>query len=358
MKRSSRPIYRILTLLFVALLLIVGIASYIIIDRLSNKKVFEEVSRYTEKVVIPQESFDLHKAVHEGKAFTLEFPESGEFTILWGTDFHLRRGPFSGRDKLYALLEKAFKETDPDLTVISGDLLFSFNAKEMLNEFATFMEEHGQLWAYSFGNHDGEHAYDRPTLAGVLDDYPHALFSSGEEWVRGYSNYPLVLTQDGVGKDAIVLLDSHHSRIYADNVIAPDYIYPSQIAWYRWIEDGLGDIPFYAFTHIPLPEFKLLWESGTAKGVKLDKTVNVPLENSGLFAAMQERGNTVAVFCGHDHLNDFHGVWESIDLHYGRSASYGSYGSRDHAKGLKTITLYADDAPYMVRTYTVDQWGL
>ncbi|MDY0244207.1 MAG: metallophosphoesterase, partial [Sphaerochaeta sp.] len=135
MKRSSRLILRIFSLLFVALLLIVGIASYIIIDRLSNTKVFEEVSRHTESVVIPQEPFDLQNAVHEGKAFTLEYPESGEFKILWGTDFHLRRGPFSGRDNLYALMKKAFEETDPDLTVISGDLLFSFNAKEMLIEF-------------------------------------------------------------------------------------------------------------------------------------------------------------------------------------------------------------------------------
>ncbi len=358
MKRSLHSIFRILILLFLALILIVGIASYIIIDRLSNTKIFEEVSRHTEVIVHPQEPFDLQIAVHEGKAFTLEYPESGVFTLLWGTDFHLRRGPFAGRDKLYALMEKAFKETDPDLTIITGDLLFSFDAKAMLNEFATFMEEHDHLWVYSFGNHDGEHTYDRPTLAKVLDDYPHALFSSGDEWVRGYSNYPLVLTQNGVAKNALMLLDSHDSRVYADDVIAPDYIYPSQIAWYRWVEDGLGDIPLYAFTHIPLPEFKLLWESGTAEGIQLDRKINVPLENSGLFAAMQEKGNTVAVFSGHDHLNDFHGTWDEIDLHYGRSASYGSYGSKDHAKGVKTITLYADGSPYQVHTYTVDHWEL
>ncbi len=221
----------------------------------------------------------------------MEYPESGEFTILWGTDFHLRRGPFAGRDKIYTLLERAFEETNPDLTVITGDLLFSFNAKAMLNEFATFMEEHGQLWAYSFGNHDGEHTHDRPALASLLDNYPHALFSSGEAWVLGYSDYPLVLTQDGVAKHALMLLDSHDSRVYADDMIAPDYIYPSQIAWYRWVEDGLGDIPLYAFTHIPLPEFKLLWESGTAEGIQLDKKkVNVPLENSGLFCSHAGKG--------------------------------------------------------------------
>jgi hypothetical protein len=358
MKPSLHYIVRTLLLLLLAMLLIVGIIAYVIIDRLTNTEIFEDVSRHTEIVVLPQEPFDLERAVQNGKAFTLEYTESGEFTVLWGTDFHLRRGPFAGRNKVYALLEAAFEETAPDLTVITGDLLFSFDAEAMLHEFASFMEEHDQFWAYPFGNHDGEHKYDRPTLAGILDAYPHALFSSGEEWVRGYSDYPLVLTSNGETKQALILLDSHDSRIYEDDVIAPDYIYPSQIAWYRWVEDGLGDIPLYAFTHIPLPEFKLLWESGTAEGIKLDKKVNVPLENSGLFAAMQEKGNTVAVFSGHDHLNDFQGIWESIDLHYGRSASYGSYGSRDYKKGLKTITLYADDTPYTVQTYTVDQWGL
>ncbi|MGH0054113.1 MAG: metallophosphoesterase [Sphaerochaetaceae bacterium] len=354
MKRLPRILLK--TLLFS--LLILGIVVFIVIDRLTNTEIFEDVSQYTEIVALPQDPFDLQKAVQEGKAFLLDYPENGEFTILWGTDFHLRRGPFARRDQVYALLEKAFEETDPNLTVISGDLLFSFDAAAMLNEFASFMEDHNRFWAYSFGNHDGEFADDRETLAKVLDNYPHALFSSGEAWVRGFSDYPLVLTQDGIARDGIILLDSHDSRVYTGDILAPDYIYPSQIAWYRWVEDGLGDIPLYTFLHIPLPEFKLLWDSGTAIGVKGDKKVNVPLENSGLFAAMQEKGNTVAVFSGHDHLNDFHGTWEGIDLHYGRSASYGSYGSRTYAKGVKTITIYADDRHYTVQTYTVDQWGL
>ncbi|MGE4453036.1 MAG: metallophosphoesterase [Sphaerochaeta sp.] len=358
MKRSSGSLLKTLLILFLLLLLIIGVFSYLVIHRLISVEIFEDVSRHTEQVMLPADPFILQKAVAEKKAFTLEYPEDGTFTILWGTDFHLRRGPFAGRDKVYALLKKAFDETDPDLTVISGDLLFSFDAKSMLIEFASFMEEQDRLWAYSFGNHDGEHTHDRPTLASVLEDYPHARFSSGEDWVRGYSDYPLVITKNGEPKQAILLLDSHDSRIYEDETTGPDYIYPSQIAWYRWVEDGLPQIPLYSFIHIPLPEFKLMWESGTAIGVKGDKTVNVPLENSGLFEAMLEGGNTVAIFSGHDHLNDFHGTWQGIDLHYGRSASYGSYGSRNHAKGVKTITLHADGSPYQVETYTVDDWQL
>jgi len=35
------------------------------------------------------------------------------------------------------------------------------------------------------------------------------------------------------------------------------------------------------------------------------------------------------VFCGHDHNNDFYGVFNNIMLGYGRKTGYGSYGPPD-----------------------------
>lgn len=339
-------------LLFLVLL---GIALRIQLFR--TTRIYEPVSMQTEQFTVPAEPFDLDQAIQNGKAFSIPYPDDERFTILWGTDFHLRKGPFSRRKRVYALLKRAFEKTDPDLTVITGDLLYSYEALDLLKEFASFMEEQGRYWAYSFGNHDGQFTSDRKTLGTALKAYPHALFSMGEDWVRGYSDYPLVLNWNGKPTQALVLLDSHDSRRYAQGKIGPDYLYPSQIAWYRWVEDGLS-VPLYAFVHIPLPEFKSLWESGTALGVKQDKQVNVSLENSGMFKAMQEKGFTQAVFCGHDHLNDFAGNWDGIDLVYGRSASYGSYGSPSFPKGVKTITLQPNSPAYTMQTYTVDQWGL
>ncbi len=357
MKSSTSWILKTVLVACLFLLIAAGIATFLVIDGLTNTRIYQDYDRYSELFSVPLEPFNLEQAVEEQKAFTV--PYSGNsFTILWGTDFHLRRGPFSGRKKIYALLEKAFEMTDPDLIVISGDLLFSFDSLKMLTEFADFMKLHNRNWALGFGNHDGQYTHDKSTLAGLLDEYPNALFSQGENWVTGESNYPIVLTKDGEPVQAVILLDSNDSRVYEAGLIGPDYIYPSQIAWYRWVEDGLGNIPLFTFLHIPLPEFNLLWESGTAQGVRLDKTVNTPLENTGLFAAMKERMHTVAVFSGHDHLNDYFGTWEGIDLHYGRSAGYGSYGSKLHQKGLKTITLHADGKPYEVVTYTTDDWGL
>ncbi len=355
--KNKKP-FQTLILLLVSLILLASLVFLGVFLGLTNTKTYEKVSLHTEVFTPLQVPYDLDDAVGRKKAFTIEYPSHGSFTILWGTDFHLRRGPFGGRDNVYALLQKAFEETDPDLTIITGDLLFSFRGDQMLREFALFMEERQRYWAFVFGNHDGQYRHDRVTLGNMLAEYPHALFSRGEAWVLGESDYTIALTHQGEVVQALMMLDSHDSRIYADGK-GPDYIYPSQIAWYEWVSQGLEEASLYAFFHIPLPEYALLWESGQATGVMHDRFVNAPWENSGLFQTMVDGGSTVATFCGHDHLNDFYGLWEGIALHTGRSASYGSYGSSNHAKGIKTITLTKNNpTKFVVRTYTVDEWGL
>ena len=355
---KNKKLFLSLLLLLVSLILIASLLYLGVFLGLTNTNIYEDFNRHTEVFELPSEPYDLTDAEERKNAFTIEYPSNGEFIILWGTDFHLRRGPFNGRNKVYALLEKAFEETNPDLTIITGDLLFSLSGAQMLKEFALFMEEHQRYWAYAFGNHDGQYQHDRVTLGDMLSKYPHALFSRGEEWVLGESDYTIALTHQGEVVQALMMLDSHDSRIYEGGK-GPDYIYPSQIAWYEWVTQGLGEVPLYAFFHIPLPEYALLWESGQATGVMNDRFVNAPWENSGLFQTMVEGGTTVATFCGHDHLNDFNGIWEGIALHTGRSASYGSYGSRNHAKGVKTITLSRNNPTNLaVKTYTVDEWGI
>lgn len=355
---KNKNLFQIFIILFVSSIFIASLFFLGAFLVLTKTKIYEKVSSHTEVFKIPKEPYDLQDAVKRKKAFTIEYPSEGTFTLLWGSDFHLRRGPFGDRKKVYALLEKAFLETDPDLTIITGDLLFSFNGMQMLEEFALFMEDHQRYWAFVFGNHDGQHRYDRIALGDKLSEYPHALFSRGEEWVLGESDYTIALTHKGEVVQALMMLDSHDHRIY-DEGKGPDYIYPSQIAWYEWVAQGLKEVPLYAFFHIPLPEYALLWESGQAIGVMKDRKVNAPWENTGLFGTMLKTGTTIAIFSGHDHLNDFYGLWEGIALYTARSASYGSYGSNTHAKGVKTITLERNNpTKFVVKTYTVDEWGI
>lgn len=48
--------------------------------------------------------------------------------------------------------------------------------------------------------------------------------------------------------------------------------------------------------------------------------------NTGIIAAFKERGDVIALFCGHDHSNDYVNDFEGILLGYGRKTGYGCYG--------------------------------
>lgn len=48
--------------------------------------------------------------------------------------------------------------------------------------------------------------------------------------------------------------------------------------------------------------------------------------DTGLYAAFKEVGNIEAVYCGHDHDNDFWGDYNGVKLFYGRKTGYGGYG--------------------------------
>jgi hypothetical protein len=105
--------------------------------------------------------------------------------------------------------------------------------------------------AFGFGNHDGQYTHDKPTLANLLDSYPTALFSRGEDWVAGHSNYPIVLPR----MDSLAgghLLDSHDSRIYEGGSLLPiTSTFPNSL-----VSVGgrrAGEVPLYAFIHIPFP---------------------------------------------------------------------------------------------------------
>ena len=47
--------------------------------------------------------------------------------------------------------------------------------------------------------------------------------------------------------------------------------------------------------------------------------------NSGLFDRAVRLGSTMAMFCGHDHLNDYQVEYQGIRLVYGKSIDYVAY---------------------------------
>jgi hypothetical protein len=98
-----------------------------------------------------------------------------------------------------------------------------------------------------------------------------------------------------------------------------------QINWYREMsksytsENNGVPLPALAFFHIPLPEYIHAWENKTAPaiGVKNEDECS-PEINTGMFSAMLKSGDVMGTFVGHDHINDYIGVYYGMALAYGR----------------------------------------
>lgn len=97
-------------------------------------------------------------------------------------------------------------------------------------------------------------------------------------------------------------------------------------------------MPALAFFHIPLPEYRVAWETEGVIGVKQEEVADSPV-NSGLFAAMKEMGDVMATFVGHDHINDYIAAVDGIYLAYGRGTGYGTYGKEGFPRGARIIEL-------------------
>ena len=78
------------------------------------------------------------------------------------------------------------------------------------------------------------------------------------------------------------------------------------------------------YLHIPLPEHNIVTLHKDAcrfRGTQLED-VSCSRLNSGLFTACLQRGDVKAIFCGHDHVNDFTGVYCGIMLGFDAFLSY------------------------------------
>ena len=94
--------------------------------------------------------------------------------------------------------------------------------------------------------------------------------------------------------------------------------------------------PGLTFFHIPLPEYSS-FDASNYTGVLQDVGISSPSVNSGFFTAMVEAGDVKAVFTGHDHLNDFCGLFTGINLCYGGGFGYHAYGKAGWSRRARVV---------------------
>lgn len=290
----------------------------------------------------------------------LKFNSDGKFKIVQFTDIQDNQNT---NLKTLQLMEQVLDQEKPNLVVITGDNVTgkcktADDVRKAIDNFAQPMEKRGINWAITYGNHDEDHTWqtglDEKDQLKIYMSYEHNVNQPGAKNITGTGNMNLPIRDSKNTKDAfnIWLLDSGR---YAPNEIAGqdfsgypdwDWVRFDQVKWYYdtslKLEKQNGDkVPSLMFMHIPLWEHRFMWydsvdgrsdanhAAAVAKhgitGERNEEECPGPF-NSGIFAAMLERGDVKGVFVGHDHVNDYVGNYFGIELGYSANTGFATYG--------------------------------
>ena len=319
------------------------------------------------------------------------FTTDEDFKVLHLTDIHIGGGFLSLKKDAMALNAVAamIKAEQPDLVVVTGDISFpvpysagTLNNLESAKVFAALMEQLGVYWTVAFGNHDSEaySYYDRPAISEFYssEEFKYCLYTPGPDDVDGYGNQIInVKNSDGIITQSLYVFDSHS---YTDGDFLGifwkyDNIHENQVQWYKdnviaynaqnnallkeMGKEENSDIKSAAFFHIPLTEQRDAWyeyrDAGyqDTENVKLiyglagesGNVVFCGMHEDNLFETMQELGSTKAIFCGHDHDNNFSIDYKGIRFTYGMSIDYLAYPGiykRGSQRGCTVINFSPD----------------
>jgi hypothetical protein len=280
---------------------------------------------------------------------TIRFNEDHEFTILQLTDLHYgtERASNENTTKVQRLL---IEKVRPDLIVITGDAVSgdAWDKKtkgffeNQWREFTMPYLENKVKYAYVFGNHDTEADLNGIEIGELEKTHPFSLFQgSSSVDSEGYSNYvlPILSSFEGMKDKPSSLLWMFDTRKAGCDGYEDTYgcIDKAQISWYKRQseffkhEDG-SKITGLGFFHVPLPEFMDVWNTHYTYGSKREN-VACPTVNSKAFTEFKAIGNIKGLFCGHDHKNDYGGLYKGIELVYGRISGGGSYTSEMNLGG-------------------------
>lgn len=309
----------------------------------------------------------------------LRFKEDGTFTILQLSD------PQDDKNiskELIAFIEKAIEETQPDLIVITGDIVedsrpvidVNGDDKPLLEgvknkDYATALadtkatveqifapiEESGIPYAVTQGNND----YN----SGVTN----------EDWLAIYAQFSNCLTIDE-STDAEGKIDQYLPILSSDSD-APAFglwmldngkdFTEGQMQWMQ--EYNTNGVPGIVFEHVPTDDIGNLfeeckpWDDGAfADGTtayRLNKSIatghaeyaHEPGVKTDEFALWQEQ-NVIGAFFGHEHTCGYTGEVDGIVM----GMTYGCQFAKFGPYGIRTLTLQEATGTFTTELYTYE----
>jgi len=300
-----------------------------------------EVMKDPEKAAVLNEIFNVK---HE-----LRVDEDGNFKVLILSDVQFPQAKLNEETKknIKTIVEREM----PDLVIFNGDNSYSITTPVRLETYITNMtasvEALGIPWCHTYGNHDAEApALSREEQQVIYEGFEYCVSKAGEEDLYGVGNFVLPVFEHDSERIAfnIWCLDSGTTNMAAaiPHVKSTDGLNEfyghyermeeNQVEWYtetsKLLEEYNGaKVPGMMAFHIPLQETYYAWASRIEDNLEWtgDKreNVNASAKNVGLFDAVTERGDILAIVNSHEHINDFMVKYKGVRLCY--TACIGNY---------------------------------
>ncbi|MBO4893660.1 MAG: metallophosphoesterase family protein [Clostridia bacterium] len=314
----------------------------------------------------------------------LQFGEDGKFRIMQISDM---QDFFPMKSITKNVIKKALDTYPVDLIVLTGDNISSTSvvkpyAALAINEFMSIYEKYGIPVVMVYGNHDDENTTaDKAYQMSVYERYKCFIGCAGEDFGESNLGTYYVPIYSSTDKNKMVnniwMIDS---GTYNNENDLGGYgcVTKKQVEWYKTTSEKLerengGKIPSLMFQHIVVPE---IWDAldehdGQVEGCvehggkyytlpegakgTLGETPCPPNYTNGQFDAVLERGDVMAMFFGHDHVNTYEVSYKGVDLCNTPGVGFRSYNSID--EGVRLITL-DENSPDTYETEVVSYFDL
>ena len=300
----------------------------------------------------------------------LKFGNDGKFKIVIFSDV---QDQFPVHQRVLNIMRQAITRENPDLVVFLGDNTEQnikdpeVDFRRTLNQILAPVVEANVPYAFVFGNHDDQSYYsgqrtDKDAMLAVYQsigdcrtvDADPSLYGTGTCKIPIYAS-----NSNNIAFD-LFMIDSNAYQVPTDTHSGYGSPHADQLAWVAANKDaGVNSL---AFQHIPMPEYYNLLVEGTTGTTKTygGKTYMKQLNanasgtlgefpnpcpancNTGEFATLKSMGGVLGVFTGHDHLNDYTGTYDGINLTAVPGMTYFNYGD-EAVRGYGVIELDESD---------------
>ncbi|MCX4263856.1 MAG: metallophosphoesterase [Muribaculaceae bacterium] len=267
---------------------------------------------------------------------------NGKFRVLQLTDLHLMPNNPAKCAETEATVRDVVKHTNPDLVVLTGDVVTYDPAWTGWKQIVDVMESLKVPFNVGMGNHDAEYLKKSDIYTYLLKSPYYVGELNGEGVTTGGGTCALeVLGADGKPASVIYSIDSNDYPT-DKRFGAYDWIHFDQLKWYRdksaeYTSQAGAPLPSLAFFHIPLPEYAYVVDDPHTYGARHEGAGASSALNSGAFLNIMEMGDIMGIFCGHDHDNDYVGINRGIALGFGRCTGAEAYGTLE--RGGRVIDL-------------------